>query len=59
MSVRRAAAGAVLLAVTGCGVPTGGAPVRIEPTTVPYGLLEPAADDVLLPPPQSPGSESR
>jgi hypothetical protein len=33
---------AVLAAVTGCGVPTGGEPSTIAATDVPYGLADPA-----------------
>ncbi|MGH8866611.1 MAG: GerMN domain-containing protein [Actinomycetes bacterium] len=31
---------AVVVLAVGCGVPTGGAPERIDPSSVPYGLLD-------------------
>lgn len=48
MTARPATAGllavlcAVLLAVTGCGVPTGGPPTAVPDAEVPFGLLSPS-----------------
>jgi hypothetical protein len=48
----RAALVAVLLALAGCGVPTGGPPTAVPDSEVPYGLLSQS------PPPPAAGSDA-
>ncbi|SOC47803.1 Sporulation and spore germination [Blastococcus aggregatus] len=57
----RAAWSAVALAVvlTGCGVPTGGAPSTIAPSDVPYGLASPSPTASPTAPPDAVGDTSR
>lgn len=43
MTGRRVLLTAVLAALAGCGVPTGGAPTTIAPSEIPYGLASPSA----------------
>lgn len=56
----RAGGAAVALAVvTGCGVPTGGAPSTIAPSDVPYGLASPSASASPTAPPEAVADTSR
>jgi spore germination protein GerM len=59
-ALARAGGVAVVLAVvTGCGVPTGGAPSTIAPSDVPYGLASPSPSASPTAPPEAVADTSR
>jgi hypothetical protein len=57
--VGRAAALLVVTATTACGVPTGGSPVAIPASEVPYGLASPLPPTSAPPSPPAPLDEPR